>query len=786
MSHLKPPTFRVAPRKTVAYGFLVAVLTATSLLLTPPQKTYAAIDCSDVFTPLSSFITAGVNANKAFYTRAMNETGVPWEFLAAIHYRETNFSHTNPSNGQGIFQFVNGDGGPYPSGPVSDENFYGQLKFMAQKIQSDYVYRGSLNRERRPLVANEQNTTLIKDTLFSYNGRSSAYANQAAVYGFNPSTQPYEGSPYVMNRFDCQRSRMGIITRDYGSIDGVDTRYGAYTIFSRLRGESFWLLQTRAYSWELATQEAYLDAARTKPADTSNLAPNQKLYLRVTARNLGSSTWVKDGANPVLLATSNPTNRASSFCDETWINCGRAAKQNEPSVTPGDLATFEFSITTNQYGSTKEFFNLVAEGKEWFNNFGLFWNISVNPPTPRWQAGSQTVYLDATRTKPANITTLSPRTTYYATVTARNTGNTTWRNDGPNPVRLATNNPQDRTSGFSDVSWLTGNRAANLKETAVDPGDFGTFTFTFTTPSTLGTYKESFRPVVEGISWMNDIGFYWPLTVAPPTPLWEVVTQTLYSSDTKTTTVDYSRVTNNTRYFLAVQVRNTGNTTWRNDGPNPVRLATNNPQDRTSGFYDTAWVGPNRPAKLTQSSVEPGDVGTFEFWVQTPYKTNGTIHNESFRPVVEGISWMNDIGMYQTFGFSSSETAWQYISQSAYSDPQRTTPVNLQTASTDTSYYLRLRLKNTGGLTWQQASFMLGTNNPQDRPSNFYASTWLGPNRAARLLEKTVQPGESGTFEFSIETPPTATASNEYFKPLIEGKTWLSDIGLYWGIDTRL
>lgn len=147
---------------------------------------------------------------------------------------------------------------------------------------------------------------------------------------------------------------------------------------------------------------------------------------------------------------------------------------------------------------------------------------------------------------------------------------------------------------------------------------------------------------------------------------------------------------------------------------------------------------------------------------------------------------MNDIGMYQTFGFSSSETAWQYISQSAYSDPQRTTPVNLQTASTDTSYYLRLRLKNTGGLTWQQASFMLGTNNPQDRPSNFYASTWLGPNRAARLLEKTVQPGESGTFEFSIETPPTATASNEYFKPLIEGKTWLSDIGLYWGIDTRL
>ncbi len=209
-------------------------------VLTPASAHHAA-DCSDVLTPLSNFVTTGVNNNKSFYERVMNETGVPWELLAAIHYRETSFSHTNPGNGQGIFQFVNGDGGPYPPGAVSDEEFVRQLRFMATKLQDDYVWRGKIPRERRKLQPNEQNIAIVKDTLFSYNGRAGAYIDQASHFGYNPSLQPYEGSPYVMNRFDCPRARMGIITRDYNTgIDGTDTRYGAFTIFARLRGDPYW------------------------------------------------------------------------------------------------------------------------------------------------------------------------------------------------------------------------------------------------------------------------------------------------------------------------------------------------------------------------------------------------------------------------------------------------------------------------------------------------------------------------------------------------------------------
>jgi hypothetical protein len=234
------------PKKLHGYKLLLAMFFALlggaffALVGSRPAYAHHPTECSDVFTPLSSFVVDGVNSNKWAYERAMNETGVPWEMLAAIHYRETSFSHTNPSNRQGIFQFVGGAGGPYPPGLVNDEEFYRQLKFMANKLQDDYVWRGSIPRERRRLQPNESNIVLVKDTLFSYNGRSNSYANQAGHFGYNTSLQPYEGSPYVMNRFDCPRARMGIITQDFGSMDGIDTRYGAFTIFARLRGEGYW------------------------------------------------------------------------------------------------------------------------------------------------------------------------------------------------------------------------------------------------------------------------------------------------------------------------------------------------------------------------------------------------------------------------------------------------------------------------------------------------------------------------------------------------------------------
>lgn len=346
---------------------------------TPTASSAHSAECSDVFTPLSTFVVTGVNNNKNFYLQVMNETGVPWEMLAAIHYRETNFSHTNPSNGQGIFQFVNGGGGPYPAGPVSDEEFVRQLRYMATRVQEDYVSRGSVPRERRRLVPNEQNIAIVKDTLFSYNGRAQAYVDQAVHFGFNASTQPYEGSPYVMNRFDCQRARMGIITRDYATgVDGIDTRYGAFTIFARLRGDDYRNSLLQPYSTQLHSSRVYTNAERTQEYTArTTITPGSKAYVRLKVVNTGYQTWEKSF---MRLGTSSPRESSSQIYDSSWLAANRPAQLTEDSVAPGAVGTFDFAITGPRTGTFVGKFNLVAESRAWLNDIGISYGINIVAP----------------------------------------------------------------------------------------------------------------------------------------------------------------------------------------------------------------------------------------------------------------------------------------------------------------------------------------------------------------------------------------------------------------------
>ncbi|MDP4038684.1 MAG: hypothetical protein Q8P54_01810 [bacterium] len=183
---------------------------------------------------LGKDIVDRINENKDVYVEAGEKTNVPWQLLAAVHYREASLKPYNPSNGDGAYGIVSKH---YPpKDKLSREEFLQQSidagEFLQGKVQSN------LSNHRTPLQKENTDPEVIKDTLYSYNGRAGAYAAQAAALGFDPSTQPYEGSPYVMNKFDEKRQNMGIITRDGGSVSGQDTRYGAFTIYSKIAGMS--------------------------------------------------------------------------------------------------------------------------------------------------------------------------------------------------------------------------------------------------------------------------------------------------------------------------------------------------------------------------------------------------------------------------------------------------------------------------------------------------------------------------------------------------------------------
>ncbi|MDO8690946.1 MAG: hypothetical protein Q7R39_13205 [Dehalococcoidia bacterium] len=98
-------------------------------------------------------------------------------------------------------------------------------------------------------------------------------------------------------------------------------------------------------------------------------------------------------------------------------------------------------------------------------------------------------------------------------VALRNTGDWTWGASGDHAVRLGTADPKNRTSAFYDTStWDSPERPGRLERDTA-PGEVGIFIFSLRAPAAPGKYREYFRPVAEGITWFNDLGIYFEITV---------------------------------------------------------------------------------------------------------------------------------------------------------------------------------------------------------------------------------------------------------------------------------
>lgn len=414
--------------------------------------------------------------------------------------------------------------------------------------------------------------------------------------------------------------------------------------------------------------------------------------------------------------------------------------------------------------------NFVALFESWFG--------STQMPSYAWQYQSSGVYTDNTKATPVDSYNqpLQPGGRYYFTLSAKNVGNTTWQQGS---VRLGTARPTDHASALYDGTWPGPSRAANLIESSVAPGETGNFEFWAQIPYGVVDGKAYFNLVVEGVAWMNDLGANWVLR--PANFSWQYQSSGAYSDNTKVTSVDtYNQaLTPGTRYYFTLAAVNTGNIAWKQGS---VRLGTSRGGDRLSQLYDGTWPGATRAANLVESTVSPGQVGHFEFWVTVPSTAYGS--REYFNLLAEGTTWMNDIGAHWVVHQPSY--SWQYQSSSVYTNSSKTTPVDsyTQTLAPNTRYYFTLSAKNTGNVAWNQSNFRLGTAHPGDRTSQIYDSSWLGATRPAALQEATVAPGQTGTFEFWITTPNSTVNLKEYFNPLVEGVIWLNDIGAHWVVKT--
>ena len=157
-----------------------------------------------------------------------------------------------------------------------------------------------------------------------------------------------------------------------------------------------------------------------------------------------------------------------------------------------------------------------------------------------------------------------------------------------------------------------------------------------------GTYREYFRLVADGITWMEDYGIYWDVRVRSA--------QETIANQYKHSWVSqngFPTIARGGSYNFQVTVANTSAVTWQQ---NRVNLATSRGQDRISSFIregdgSSGWISPNR-IQMQESSVAPGQNATFSFWMKAPSNMSPGTYREYFRLVADGITWMEDYGIY--------------------------------------------------------------------------------------------------------------------------------------------
>jgi hypothetical protein len=215
-----------------------------------------------------------------------------------------------------------------------------------------------------------------------------------------------------------------------------------------------------------------------------------------------------------------------------------------------------------------------------------------------------------------------------------------------------------------------------------------------------------------------------------------------------------------------------------------VNLGTSRGKDRVSGFTregdgPSGWLKANR-ITMQQTSVAPGEVATFSFWMRNDYLNPGN-YKEYFQVVADGIGWMEDYGIYWDVKVPTVADGYhyQFVTQNAY-----------PTLSRGQSYNFVLQVKNTGSSTWQKGMVNLGTSRGKDRVSGFTRegdgpSGWLKANRIT-MQQDSVAPGAIATFSFWMRNDGLDAGSHkEYFQVVADGIGWMEDYGIYWDVTCR-
>ena len=286
-------------------------------------------------------------------------------------------------------------------------------------------------------------------------------------------------------------------------------------------------------------------------------------------------------------------------------------------LAAGTTYHVRFDINVNSVMTTNEWDFTTAGGS----------GSSVPPtPAPSFHAAFQSE---------SAWPTLVPGASTTLTVKFQNTGTATWQkgvagqqaNLGLNGDTLAFAN-----LGMND-GWLSPNRLATTVESTVLPGQTGTFTFNVRAPLALGTYSLPLRPVIDGVTWMEDSGVFMVIvSAASYHSKW--VSQTAYP------TLHVGEISQP----LTITFMNAGATAWTKGTLGQEARLGINLDDVTWSSLGVNWPFASRVATQAEAVVNAGQAATFTFQVKAPAAPG--VYSIHLRPVVDGVTWMEDEGVF--------------------------------------------------------------------------------------------------------------------------------------------
>jgi hypothetical protein len=181
---------------------------------------------------LSEAEIARIRQVQPVFEKVQALSGVPWEAVAAIWYRES-FSIHPPKTPGGPFQFD-----PPPSRQTLLALLVRFTRLSGQQIRS-YLDKGIndfeaaalfaacwLRMKVKPVITPDVSDEVIREAFYAYNGRAYGSADQ---------------SPYVMNGYDAAHHLMrlrGTLPDGRGGrrrVSIIDRRPGAFTVYRQLK-----------------------------------------------------------------------------------------------------------------------------------------------------------------------------------------------------------------------------------------------------------------------------------------------------------------------------------------------------------------------------------------------------------------------------------------------------------------------------------------------------------------------------------------------------------------------